>query len=294
MQIKGFHIIRELGQGTFGTVFQAYTNNGHQVAIKVLKNPNNTLFERFAHEAQILSANAANKHIVSILASNLKDIPPYIVMEYCDGGSLRAWVKDRRHWKDVAAALIHSAKGLTSLHQMNGFHRDLKPDNILLSNNLAMGPVIKLGDFGLARMPVDSTYMTHTAQGTDGYMAPELAAGEPMTAAADMYSLGITGIELLTGKRVASSIKTAVAPLRFQKLLGQMIASDASQRPTAPAVVNNLTEILNADDVEQNSQQNSDGLLASLLIGGVLALGGIAATVAAFAIEAENKGKNYR
>lgn len=115
-----------------------------------------------------------------------------------------------------------------------------------------------------------------------------------MTAAADIYSLGITGIELLTGRRVASSIKTAVAPQRFQRLLGQMIASDASQRPTAFTVVNNLTEILNTDDVEQNLQQNNDGLLAGLLLGGVLALGGIAATVAALAIDAENKGKHYR
>lgn len=280
MQIKGFHIIRPLGEGTFGSVFQAYTSSGVQVAIKILKDEADSILSRFVHEAQILSINAANKYIVSMLQSNLQSSPPYIVMEYCDGGSLRTWVTNRRHWKDVAAALIHASRGLITLHQMNGFHRDVKPDNLLLSNNAATGPIIKLGDFGLARVPTDWTPMTHTAGGTDGYMAPELSAGEPMSAAADIYSLGITGIELLTGKRAASSIKSAVAPRRFQALLREMIASDATQRPSAIDVAKRLTDIFNKDTIEQESSQSSEGLLAGLLIGGVLALGGIAVAIA--------------
>lgn len=280
MQIKGFHIIRLLGEGTFGSVFQAYTSSGVQVAIKILKNEADSTLSRFVHEAQILSVNSANKYIVSMLGSNLQSSPPYIVMEYCDGGSLRTWVTDRRHWKDVAAAMIHASRGLITLHQMNGFHRDVKPDNLLLSNNAATGPIIKLGDFGLARVPTDWAPMTHTAAGTDGYMAPELSAGESMSAAADIYSLGITGIELLTGKRAASSIKSAVAPRRFQALLREMIASDATQRPSAIDVAKRLTDIFSKDTIEQEPSQSSEGLLAGLLIGGVLALGGIAVAIA--------------
>lgn len=290
MNIPGFVLIRELGEGGFGKVYQAYAANGLQVAIKVLKNQADPCFKRFVHEAQIMSANTANKHIVSLLSYDLSNDPPYLVMEYCDGGSLRSWVNEPRPWKVVAAALIHAARGLSTLHQAGGFHRDVKPDNLLLTNNRPDGPVIKLADFGLARMPITEAPITHTAAGTEQYMAPELIAREPMTPSADIFSLGVTGIELLTGRRGVSNIKNAQAPKRFISLLTQMTLSDASQRPAASSIVSELTQIYHSDNVEQaqpQSIQSNDGLLAGLLIGGAL-LGGIG-IVAALAQEAKPK-----
>ncbi len=295
MNITGFVLIRELGEGGFGKVYQAYAANGVQVAIKVLKNQTDPTFRRFVHEAQVMSSNTANKHIVSLFAYNFDHDPPYLVMEYCDGGSLRSWVSQLRPWKVVAAALIHAARGLSTLHQAGGFHRDVKPDNLLLTNNRSDGPVIKLADFGLARMPIMSVPMTHTAAGTEEYMAPELMAREPMTSAADIFSLGITGIELLTGRRGVSNAKNAPAPKRFISLLTQMTLSDASQRPTATSIVSELTHIYHNENIDQTPplpMQSNDALLAGLLIGGAL-LGGIG-IVAAAALAQDGKNRNVK
>ena len=293
MNVPGFVLIRELGEGGFGRVFQAYAANGRQVAIKVLKSRADSIFRRFVHEAQVMSANASNKHIVSLLDYNLDCEPPYLVMEYCDGGSLRSWVSPSRPWKDVAAALIHAANGLYTLHYVGGFHRDVKPDNLLLTNTNFDGPTIKLADFGLARIPTGTMPMTHTAAGTEEYMAPELMAREPMSPAADIYSLGITGIELLTGRRGVSNIKNASAPRRLIDLLTKMTLSDASQRPTAHEVILQLTDIFNNDSLEQplpKVSQGNDGLLAGLLIGGAL-LGGIGIVEA---LAQYNKARNVK
>lgn len=294
MNIPGFVLIRELGEGGFGKVYQAYAANGQQVAIKALKNPTNPILRRFIHEARIMSANAANKHMVNVYGCNLDHDPPYIVMEYCDGGSLRTWVTQRRPWKVVAAALIHAARGLSTLHQANGFHRDVKPDNLLLTNNQPDGPTIKLADFGLARIPTTEMPMTHTAAGTEEYMAPELIAREPMSSAADIFSLGITGIELLTGRRGVSNAKNAAAPKQLIALLTQMTLSDASQRPSARTVVAQLSEIYAHESTEQappQATQSSDSLLAGLLIGGAL-LGGLG--IVAFAIDQDTKARNVK
>lgn len=294
MNIPGFVPIRELGEGGFGRVFQAYTAEGLQVAIKVLKNQADPIFRRFVHEAQIMSANTTNKHIVRLLRHNFDHDPPYLVMEYCDGGSLRSWVNQLRPWKVVAAALIHAASGLSYLHQAGGFHRDVKPDNLLLASNTSEGPTIKLADFGLARLPMGNVPMTHTAAGTEEYMAPELMAREPMSPTADIYSLGITGIELLTGRRGVSNVKNAPAPKRFISLLTQMTLSDASQRPSADFVIKELTHIYHNDNIEQapsQSMQSSDTLLAGLLIGGVALIGGLGIVAA---IAQDTKARNVK
>ncbi len=144
-------------------------------------------------------------------------------------------------------------------------------------------------------MPNDS-YTRHA--GTEDHtMAPELMARGFLpivdVAAADIYSLGITGIELLTGRRGVSNIKNAAAPRRLIDLLTKMTLSDASQRPTAHEVILQLTDIFNNDSLEQplpKVSQGNDGLLAGLLIGGAL-LGGIGIVAA---LAQDNKARNVK
>ncbi len=208
-------LIQELGRGGFGTVYLAYDQNTQRkVAIKQLTNRDPDARARFRREGLVLYRQLNNQFIVDLLDHDLDDEPPYLVLEYCEHGSLRSWVGKRRGWQDIAILLAEVIQGLQSIHVIGGFHRDLKPDNLLL----ASGPspqtvVVKIADFGLARLPAaGASEITTHAAGTDGYMAPEVLGGAPYHPGADIYSLGIVATELLTDVRDPARIHQAKIP----------------------------------------------------------------------------------
>lgn len=247
MTFPGFRVIRKLGDGGFGEVHLAVrVSDERRVAIKALHKETNSAVVRFYREAKIMHANLHNPNVVQLIASCFDHRPPYIVMEYCEGGSLAGWVNDRQHWRQIAYALSQAANGLTGIHEKGGFHRDIKPDNLLLAKDSGGQPIVKVGDFGLARDPGVSSSGPHTNNvgGTRGYMAPELVAGAPMTAAADIYSLGITCIELLTGRCDAGALFSLTdIPRQFIDLLAAMVDPTPSQRPPIDQVQRALVTI---------------------------------------------------
>ena len=118
-------------------------------------------------------------------------------MEYCPLGSVRKLV-GLVNGLLVARLIREIGNALLPCHEREGFHRDIKPDNILMSEE--SGRVIfKLSDFGLAQDNNTSSIFTQGPAGTLGYIAPEIIAGGQYTSMADIYSLGITARELLTG-----------------------------------------------------------------------------------------------
>src|SRR5262249_12934013 len=163
------------------------------VAVKALARGSASDLERFTRELRMLRTQITNRHVVDVLDWDLGHDPPYLVMEFCEGGPLRAWVGKKPPWRSVAVALAHAINGLHGLHRADGFHRDIKPDNLLMGKDSATGEmVVKVADFGLARAPVTATGpMTRSAMGTPGYIAPEVLAGAPYAASADIYSLGV-------------------------------------------------------------------------------------------------------
>jgi len=237
-QVPGFKIVRRLSEGGFGHVHLARREaDGLLVAIKFLHNLNDENVRRFYREAKILHQQLGNPYVVHLFNSDFQGAIPHIVMEYCSGGSLRSWVGRNVDWLQVAAALSNAAAGLSKIHEVGGFHRDIKPDNLLIAEKDDGSKVIKVGDFGVARVPRTSTQpMTRSAWGTEGYMAPELMLGREFTKACDVYSLGITGLELLTGIRDPVSLRTRMdIPQQLRELLSRMMSSQASQRPTIDA-----------------------------------------------------------
>lgn len=233
MSIPGYRALKRLGEGAFGEVYLCEVEGTSQkVAVKILRLPDDGNLRRFYREVEILHREISNPYVVNLLNFNLDAAPPYLVMEYCEGGSLRSWVGSRRPWQQVVRVLAHAAMGLCGIHQKGGFHRDIKPDNILLAASPS-GLVAKVGDFGVARIPyTDSTLMTRSAMGTPPYMAPEVLYRSPYTAAADVYSLGITGIELLTGNRQWSALNGFEVPAELYGLLVSMIDDDPRGRPS--------------------------------------------------------------
>jgi serine/threonine protein kinase len=277
-------LIRELGRGGFGTVYLAYDQNTQrQVAIKQLTNPTPDARERFHREALALYRQLNNQFIVDLLDHDLGDEPPYFVLEYCEHGSLRGWVGQRRAWQDIALLLAQVIQGLKRIHEVGGFHRDLKPDNLLL----ASGPtpqtvVVKIADFGLARVPdAGSAVTTRHIAGTNGYIAPEVIAGAVFHPGADIYSLGIVATELLTDARDPARIHQAKIPAALRDLVLTMCAADSTRRPTAQKIAVALHALLNPPQAPPPASGPSAGLVlgglalfAAALVGlGALAVG---------------------
>lgn len=164
------------------------------------------------------------------------------MLEYCEEGSLRKWVQERKPWQVVVFALSSVLQGLEGIHRLGGFHRDLKPENILIARDAERGFVVKVADFGLVRVPRNlSPAITNHAAGTPGYIAPEVLSGTTgFHAGADIYSLGIVALELLTGGRVAATLDNAVIPAALRDLVRLMLSADASKRPNVKTIARQL------------------------------------------------------
>ncbi|HEY4330113.1 MAG TPA: serine/threonine-protein kinase [Phycisphaerae bacterium] len=211
-----FQLLRVLGEGGMGTVYLGLDPalNRH-VAIKVLRSHamarnSATIAKRFLREAQS-AAKLNHPHVVTIYSVGRHGGDdalglPYIVMEYVEGGSLADRIRRHSplHWRDAALALRDALRGLAAAHRAGIVHRDIKPANLMCARDAAGTHIIKLADFGLARLanPSDAELTFPGAfVGSPGYSAPEQITGIlHMDGRADLYSLAATAYALLTGQ----------------------------------------------------------------------------------------------
>ncbi|HTA70297.1 MAG TPA: protein kinase [Bryobacteraceae bacterium] len=211
VQLGQFRVETALGAGGMGIVFRAIdTRLNRPVAIKFLSDDlaDAAARRRFQREAQMASS-LNHPHILSVYDVGEFARRQYLVTEFVDGGTLKAWAQRQpRNWEDVAQLLTGVADGLAAAHQAGILHRDIKPDNILVS---ASG-YAKLADFGLAKLedsPTGSATRTLTEEqtrkgmiiGTIAYMSPEQASGQTLDARSDMFSFGVVLYEMLGGQR---------------------------------------------------------------------------------------------
>jgi serine/threonine protein kinase len=242
-----YDLLARLGAGSFGEVFRAVERvTGLTVALKVLHRQDCDSLLRFYREAVALHAQLGNEHVVALLDSEgLDDEEPHLALEFCELGSLRSWVGEGSD-VEIATALLHAARGLAGVHAANGLHRDVKPENLLAAKaSEPPGWCVKVADFGLAAFPdpVSGT-MTFNAGGTKGYIAPEVLAGALFHERADVYSLGVVGIELLVGAIDVSALLASPAPEVLQTLLQSMVSGVPEKRPAAAQVVEELENLL--------------------------------------------------
>jgi serine/threonine protein kinase len=210
-----YRIVRAIGRGGIGTVYAATDTNGRQVAIKVLSElftADEELLWRFAREARALSKIAHPNIVETYEFGEAKDGGrPYIVMEYLRGHTLRMRRRMTPPLDFRAGFRIFSecCDALEAAHAAGVVHRDLKPDNIFLAEFDGRERV-KLLDFGAAKMLDASAKQTGVSggvMGTPAYMSPEHCLGRPITARADIYSLGLVMFHLFTGRRPFGNLK---------------------------------------------------------------------------------------
>jgi len=227
-------IIRELGRGGFGSVYLASDEKlmSSRVVVKVLLDTqldNEWSVTKFRQEIEALT-RIDHPGVVRVLDTGvLPSGDPYIVMKHVDGVTLRERITAEGMALDRVAKLIKQiGSALAAVHENGIVHRDLKPENIMLQSLTGGDEQVTIIDFGVAKIKdslIAGSTIGNNAIGTVLYMSPEQFRGEMVTAASDVYSLGIIAYEMVTGR----------CPFNYERLseIGEMQRAGVRIKPRA-------------------------------------------------------------
>jgi serine/threonine protein kinase len=286
-----FTILQTISEGPTTTVYRGVENAlGRPVLLKVLHRHllgDNELVERLRREAAAC-ATLRSEHIVQVYTLDEFDGRPAIVMEFVEGESLKEYLSrtgehSEEFARSVAAAVL---RGLATAHAQGITHRDIKPANLMVLADRS----VRITDFGLASV---TTSPTMTAEGvligTPAYMSPEQARGESLDHSTDQFSLGVTLLEILTGKQIfhgtsyaeciTKILRYTVADIdalkfqsspQFRNFLKRLMAEErASRFPSADEAL----AALNGDRTEEHvpaARRHPARVLASLFVVAVI------------------------
>lgn len=258
-----YRLERELGRGAMGAVWLATDEVlGRSVALKQLIALDGVSDAAVEREAQ-LAARLVHPNVVAVFDLVRDDDKPWLVMEYVEGKTLAHMVRDDGPLpiEDAARLIGQIASALRSAHAAGIVHRDVKPANIVVGR----ADRAKLTDFGIARGVDSQTTQTGQVTGSPAYLAPEIATGGRATPASDMWSLGATLFQALTGEPPYGVGDNALATLyrvvhedpprtplagRLAPLLEHTMAYDPAERWSAEDVVDFLAGRLAAEKLE--------------------------------------------
>ena len=196
-----YEIISLVGSGGMADVYNAVDNRlGRQVAIKVLKeeySSDKNFVLKFRAEAQS-AAGLSHPNIVNVYDVGEDEGLHYIVMELVEGITLKKFIerKGRLELKEAVGIAIQIAQGMEAAHANHIIHRDIKPQNIIISKE----GKVKVTDFGIAKAATSNTIAAGQAVGSVHYISPEQARGGYSDEKSDIYSLGVTLYEMISGK----------------------------------------------------------------------------------------------
>ncbi|AQQ66760.1 hypothetical protein Mag101_03225 [Microbulbifer agarilyticus] len=280
-----YRVLSTLGAGGMGVVYLAEDLKLHRkVAVKKLRDDiaSQNARERIQQEARLL-AQLNHPNIVAlhdVLEETAgSDTSVALVMEYIEGTTLRAWMRERSpSLQQKLSLLMQICLGLQQAHDLGIIHRDLKADNILIAENAKGEPVAKITDFGIAKsQQLDEKTLTAENQlaGTITAMSPEQILGKTLTARSDLFSLGAIAFELLCGSRpfekheagalaMANRITSEphIPPQQAWRnipdplavLLDKLLAKEPAQRPESAQIVYQGFALLHKQGMEAEAE----------------------------------------
>ena len=270
---KIFTILQKVGQGNYGSVYKVQNNKTGQIlAAKICKIESNNN-ESFYKEIKMLK-QCDSPYILKYYSSYIKNNTIWIVLEFCDGGSILDIMRitnKNYNEKEIASIIKMVLKGLQFLHAQRKIHRDIKAGNILLNDE----GVAKLGDFGVSAQLTNSISKKVSKIGTPYWMSPEVISQKSYDSKCDIWSLGITCIELAEGEPPYSEVRTFLVMKKilnnppkgltnpklwsndFNDFVEKCLIFDPSQRPTA-------AQLLNHSFIQNNDQ--GKGIIIQRLI----------------------------
>jgi len=256
-----YQVEKELGKGAMGVVYLGKDPKiGRMVAIKTMAlsqefeaDELQDVKERFFREAET-AGRLSHPNIVSIFDAGEEHDLAYIAMEFVKGGDLTRHIKPNTLLPvtEVLRLMADAADALDYAHSNSVVHRDIKPANMML---LAESQVIKLMDFGIARIADSSKTKTGMVLGTPSYMSPEQLAGKKVDGRSDLFSLGVTTYQLLTGSLPFQA--DSMATLMF-KIANEMHASALIVRPDLPPALTAIIDRVLAKNYEQRYQRGNE------------------------------------
>jgi serine/threonine-protein kinase len=275
--VGNYRIEGVLADGGMGVVYRAsHAILPRRAAVKVL-HPDMigkwSASERMLQEARVLESIASAAVVQIFDAGLLDDGRPWVAMELVDGDTLAEHLakKGTLSPDEVAELMADIAVALAPAHKKNVVHRDIKPDNVMLTEREGKR-VIKLIDWGIARIANSTSVrltQVDTTPGTPHYMAPEQIRGKSVDSRTDVYALGVLAFELLTGKvpyRGENSIEVVIKhltaeppalspvcpgiPGALEALITRMLAKDPDKRPTLEEIRSVVASMRDAEIAE--------------------------------------------
>ncbi len=260
VNLGGCELQEEIGQGGMGFVYRAQQLSlDRTVAVKILAEHlghNPSFVERFQREARAI-ARVNHPNILGVYDVGHQEGRHYMIMELVEGGSLAELLEKRGLVEPVEATemILQAARGLECAANQNIIHRDVKPDNIMLTS----GHVVKVADFGLAK-ELDSTMTeTQAVMGTPAYMSPEQCDGRDLDSRTDIYSLGGTFYRCLTG-RLPFEADTAMSMMYRHKHVP--LTAPHKIVPTLPEGISNIIVRMMAKDRKERFQSMGEVIRA--------------------------------
>ena len=280
---KNYKIIKELGYGSYGRVYQVLDEKENKYyALKKIefKEFSEEELNLYENEAKLLSS-IKNEHIVKCYDSSKDNNFFYILMEYCEGLDLKKFIKQYKSKNEkideesIYNIVCDICLGIKEIHQNNLIHRDLKPENILIDKY----NIIKIGDFGISKLLENNNKYANTSVGTNNYMAPELIKGDKHNNKVDIWALGCIIYELLTLnpcfeskslygiidkiiKKPHGKIDENIYNHKWQNIIDLLLKKDYKKRPDINKAYNLIIDLgKEISKNKQNFKNNNEGLV---------------------------------